>query len=64
MNSANAIEYRKACECPSGTTATAGRVVMHNDTAPDGRTLMVRATLYPGPVCNACDAPWERVGWS
>ena len=52
------VEYRKDCACIAGVTATSGRLVFATES--DAGEIMVRATLYPGPVCDGCDRPWRQ----
>jgi len=63
------IEYRKACGCRSAT-ATCGRIipvraqsVQFDEGVNPGVYAVVRCTWqwHPGPVCDACDTPWERL---
>lgn len=52
------ISWRKACDC-QWSTSTTGRII--STTKWNGDTCIMASTLYPGPVCNQCDTPWEQL---
>jgi len=56
MKSKRMVSWRRACKCKCG--ATTGRVVIRHRV--EGNAILcTTAILYPGPVCDDCDEPWE-----
>lgn len=51
--------WQKDCDC-AGTTATTGETWMAVRPGPTPETVVIDASLIPGPSCDSCGKAWRE----